>query len=80
MKHHKEEHHHHHHKKHHKEHHSEHGKHGLKMPMGNAHWEEHPGDVMVENGKYASEMGAARELKDQVDGLANYAKKHQMKY
>ena len=68
-----------HHKNHHKDGHHK-GKEGLKMPMGNAHWEEHPGDVMVENGKYASEFGAGRELQHQVDSLAEYAKKHQMKY
>lgn len=53
---------------------------GMKMPMGNAHWEKHPGDTEVANGKYASEFGASSELKGQVDGLANYVKKHKMKY
>jgi len=44
------------------------------------HWEKKVEDTNAENGKYASEMGAASELKGQVDKLASYAKKHQMKY
>ncbi len=44
------------------------------------HWEKKPGDTMVADGKYCSEMGAPEELKGQVDKLASYAKKHKMKY
>ena len=56
------------------------GKSGLKMPLGNAHWEKHPGDTNVADGRYCSEMGATEELKGQVDALASYAKKNKMKY
>ena len=56
------------------------GKEGLKMPMGNSHWEKRPEETEVAGGRYCSEMGASEELKSQVDGLANYVKKHRMKY
>lgn len=44
------------------------------------HWEKHPGDVQVADGKYSSEFGQAEEYKKDVDALAAYAKKHKMKY
>lgn len=53
---------------------------GLKQPMGSAHWEKKIPDTMVADGKYCSEMGAAEELKGQVDKLASYTKKNKMKY
>lgn len=53
---------------------------GLKMPLGNSHWEKKPQETKTADGKYCSEMGAAEELKSQVDGLANYVKSHKMKY
>lgn len=56
------------------------GKEGLKQPMGASHWEKKIPDTMVADGKYCSEMGAAEELKGQVDKLAGYAKSHKMKY
>lgn len=56
------------------------GKEGLKMPLGNAHWEKKPGDTNVADGKYATEMGNPEDLKRSVDALAAYAKKNKMKY
>lgn len=56
------------------------GKEGLKMPMGNSHWEQKPGTTSVANGKYASEMGNPEDLKRSVDSLASYVKKNKMKY
>lgn len=54
---------------------------GGGMPAFNKdHWERKPNGTTVANGKYASEMGAIEELKSQVDGLANYAKKNKQKY
>lgn len=44
------------------------------------HWEKKMSDVSVSDGKYASEMNAAEEYKNQADALASYAKKHKMKY
>jgi len=44
------------------------------------HWEKKPGDTMVADGKYATEMGNPEELKRSVDALAAYAKKNKMKY
>lgn len=55
-------------------------KEGLKMPMGNSHWEMKPGETSVANGKYASEFGNPEDLKKSVDGLASYVKKNKMKY
>lgn len=55
-------------------------KEGLKFPLGSAHWENKVEDTMVADTRYASEMDAPRELKSQVDGLANYVKKNKMKY
>jgi len=55
-------------------------KEGLKFPMGSAHWENKVEHTICADGKYASEMNAASELKDQVDGLANYAKSHRAKH
>ena len=49
--------------------------------MGPAHWEKKMADTSAENGKYArSEMGNPEELASNVNALASYAKKHQMKY
>lgn len=56
------------------------GKEGLKMPLGNVHWEKKPGDTNVADGKYATEMGNPEDLKRSVDALAAYAKKNKMKY
>ncbi len=56
------------------------GKAGLKMPLGNEHWEKKPGETAVADGKYASEMGNPEDLKRSVDALASYAKKNRMKY
>ena len=55
-------------------------KEGLKFPLGNAHWEKRPEETEVSDLRYASEMGAAEELRAQVDGLANYVRKNKMKY
>lgn len=56
------------------------GKAGLKMPMGNSHWEEKVADTDVAGGRYCSEMGAKEEMKGQVDKLASYVKKNRMSY
>lgn len=56
------------------------GKEGLKMPMGNSHWEMKPGDVNVADGKYASEFGNPEDLKESVNKLSAYVKKNKMKY
>jgi hypothetical protein len=54
--------------------------HGMAA-QGPAHWEKKVEDTSVENGKYSkSEMGNPEELKESVNKLAGYAKKHQMKY
>lgn len=54
--------------------------HGMAS-MGAAHWEKKMEDTNAENGKYSkSEMGNPEELKESVNKLASYAKKHQMKY
>ena len=53
---------------------------GLEFPLGNAHWERKVEDTEVADTRYCSEMNAPEELKAQVDGLANYVKKHKMKY
>lgn len=55
-------------------------KEGLKMPLGNAHWEMKPGDTKVADGKYATEMGNPEDLKQSVDKLAAYVKKNKMQY
>lgn len=44
------------------------------------HWEQKPGETQVGGGRYCSEMGAAQELKSQVDKLAAYTKKNKMQY
>lgn len=44
------------------------------------HFQKKVEDTMVADGKYCSEMGAAEELKGQVNALASYAKKNKMKY
>lgn len=56
-----------------------------KMPgMANfhkEHWEKKMSDVSVADGKYSTgEMNQAEEYKADADALANYAKKHKMKY
>jgi len=55
-------------------------KEGLKMPLGNAHWEKKYEGTECAGGRYASEMGAPEELKGQVDKLASYVKKNRMQY
>ena len=67
----------HHHKHHHKEH---HGHAGMKMPMGDSHWEKDPGEIEVSGGRYASEMGANEEYKKANNGLADYVKSHRAKH
>lgn len=56
------------------------GKAGLMQPMGSGHWEKKIPDTMVADTRYASEMNACEEMKGQVDGMANYVKKHKMKH
>lgn len=51
--------------------------------MGNfnkGHWEKKIEDVSVADGRYSSEMNQSEEDKANVDALANYTKKHKMKY
>lgn len=51
------------------------------MPQFNeGHWQKNYDDVEVADTKYSSEFGQAEEYKKSADGLANYAKKHKMKY
>ena len=51
------------------------------MPQFNRdHWEKKLSDTSVADGRYASEMNTEAEYKAQVDGLANYAKKHRAKH
>jgi hypothetical protein len=63
-------------------HHAKGGKEGLKMPMGNSHWEEKPGDTEMANGKYIEDRvsGNPIQLKESVNALASYTKKNKMKY
>ena len=56
------------------------GKEGLKMPMGNAHWEMKPGNVDVADAKYSGEFNNPERLKESVNKLAGYVKKHRMQY
>lgn len=56
------------------------GKKGLEFPLGVAHWEKDMGDSEVADTRYASEMGAPEELKEQVDKLSGYVRKNKMKY
>jgi hypothetical protein len=56
-----------------------------KMPaMGKfneGHWEKKMSDVSLADGKYSTgEMNQHEEYTKDVDALANYAKKHKMKY
>lgn len=72
----------------HKKHGHGHKKHGhhphdkmAAMPQFNeGHWEKKPGDVEVGGSRYSSEMGQMEEYKKDVDGLANYVKKHKEKH
>jgi hypothetical protein len=51
------------------------------MPQFNeAHWEKKPADTLVGGSRYASEMNTMEEYKSDVDGLANYVKKHKEKH
>lgn len=66
-----------------------HKKHGMHphdkmaaMPQFNqGHWERDIEDVELADGAYsqAGEFGQCEDYKRDVDGLANYAKKHKMK-
>jgi hypothetical protein len=45
------------------------------------HWEKEQGEMGHEcEEKYASEFGNPQDLDRSTEGLANYAKKHKMKY
>jgi len=58
-----------------------HGKHAAMGQFNEGHWEKKPGETSVADGKYAnSEMGNPEELKQSVNALAGYTKKHKMKY
>jgi len=57
-----------------------HGSGGGMPYFEKGHWEKKIEDTMVADGKYCGDMDAAEDLKGQVDALANYAKKHKMKY
>ncbi len=51
------------------------------MPQFNeGHWEKKPADTLTGGSRYASEMNTAEEYKADVDGLANYVKKHKEKH
>lgn len=53
---------------------------GNTMPKDN--WEKDAGSVMTGGHKYASQstMGNPEDLKESVNKLSGYVKKHQMKY
>jgi hypothetical protein len=54
---------------------------GAGMPyFEKEHWQKDVADVDMQDKRYCSEMGAAEELKGQVDKLASYVKKNAMKY
>lgn len=57
-----------------------HGKHMAMKQFNEGHHEKMLSDVDMQDSRYCSEMGAADELKGQVDKLAGYVKKHKMKY
>lgn len=57
-----------------------HAKGGMIHHLGEGHWEKKVEETEVADGRYASEMGAAQELKADVDGLANYVKSHRAKH
>jgi hypothetical protein len=57
-----------------------HGKVAAMSKFNEGHWEKKMSDVSVGGGRYSSEMNQAEEYKADVDGLANYVKKHKMKY
>ena len=68
---------------HHHSHHSDHGHHGMRSPtMPKEHWEKHAGDLDVANTKYAGKdsMSNPEELSMANHHLAEYAKRHKMKY
>lgn len=44
------------------------------------HWQKKVDDIEVADERYASEMNTEEEYRRSADGLANYAKKHKMKY
>lgn len=71
------------HKKHHGGHHhsthAKHSMHGATMPK--EHFERHERDTAPVSGlKYAGEFSNPQDLDRAEEGLANYVKKHQMKY
>ena len=54
---------------------------GNKAVLPKEHWEKNEGEMGHEcKEKYASEMGNPQDLDRATAGLANYAKKHKMKY
>lgn len=56
---------------------------GMKSAhMPKEHWERAPGSPMLGGTKYASEstMGNPEDLKESVNKLSGYVKKHKMKY
>jgi hypothetical protein len=56
------------------------GKHGMMAPMGSQHWEKDVGDIECCNLKYAGKdsMDNPERLKDSVNKLSSYTKKHSM--
>ena len=58
-----------------------HDKHAAMPQFNEGHWEKKYDDTMVADGKYSSgEMNQCEEYKKDVDGLANYCKKHKAKH
>lgn len=56
-------------------------KEGLKMPLGQSHWEKSHDQLNVSNLKYTEgEMSNPEHLKKSNDALASYVKKNKMKY
>ena len=57
-----------------------HGKKPAMTEFNKSHWEKKIPESEMGGRRYASEMNACEEYKEQVDGLANYVKKHKAQH
>ena len=58
-----------------------HGKHAAMSQFNEGHWEKKPGEPMVADLKYTQgEMSNPEHLKESVNKLSGYVKKHKMTY